>query len=175
MASLATPVPHVQPQGRGLVPAPFGRRAAAFILDQAILGSLQLPITFLVGLAAGLLGGPLGAPELVHAASQLFTVLFTLATLWLYSGWFYAHRGATPGKLLLGLRCVRVKDGSRLSWGRTLLREGPGKALSGLILTAGYWMALARDDQKALHDLLCDTHVVYQPEAREAPLLVPRD
>src|SRR5690606_39717364 len=72
---------------------------------------------------------------------------------------FHASRGgATPGKMLIGIKVVRT-DGSRISVLRGVGRYF-GALLSGLVLCIGYLMAAFTGRKQALHDMLCDTLVV---------------
>lgn len=77
--------------------------------------------------------------------------------------------GATFGKKLFSLRVVSA-DGEKLRLFDVLYRETLGKYLSGVFLGIGYLMAGADREKRALHDMLCDTRVVYtfggQPELR---------
>lgn len=68
--------------------------------------------------------------------------------------------GATFGKRLFSLRVVAA-DGRKLSFFDVLYRETIGKYLSGAFLCIGYIMAAADREKRALHDMLCDTRVVY--------------
>lgn len=68
--------------------------------------------------------------------------------------------GATFGKKLFSLRVVAA-DGRKLSLFDALYRETIGKYLSGAFLCIGYLMAGADREKRALHDMLCDTRVVY--------------
>lgn len=76
----------------------------------------------------------------------------------LYQWWFLSRGGATPGKMLLGLKVVR-SDGSALSGGRAVGRYF-AELLSSLILCVGYIMAAFDDEKRALHDRICDTRVI---------------
>lgn len=79
--------------------------------------------------------------------------------------------GATFGKKLFSLRVVSA-DGEKLRLFDVLYRETLGKYLSGVFLGIGYLMAGADREKRALHDMLCDTRVVYtfggQPSAGKA-------
>jgi uncharacterized RDD family membrane protein YckC len=75
---------------------------------------------------------------------------------WLIFTLSYALLGASPGKLLFGLR-VRGLDGQKVSAGKISVRYF-GKWLSALPLFAGYFMALFSG--QALHDRMNKTVVV---------------
>ena len=78
-----------------------------------------------------------------------------------YESWFLLHRGATPGKLALGLRVIR-SDGSALTSGRSVGRAF-GYLLDSVVpLAIGFIIAGFDAEKRALHDHLCDTRVVYK-------------
>jgi len=78
----------------------------------------------------------------------------------LYEGLFVSQMGATPGKMVLGMKVVRP-DGSRVELGRAIGRYF-AKILSALILCIGYLMVAFDSEKRGLHDLICDTRVVRQ-------------
>lgn len=65
--------------------------------------------------------------------------------------------GASPGKMLLGLR-VRRPDGTAIGFGRAVGRT-LAENLSGCLLLIGYLMAVFDDERRTLHDRLADTRV----------------
>ena len=89
--------------------APFGSRAAAFVVD---------------ALAAALIAGLLTAPHLPGNWSLLAFGLITVATLVTF--------GQTPGMRLLGLRLAHPRPGERLAVWRGVVRT----ALLMLLLPA---------------------------------------
>lgn len=66
----------------------------------------------------------------------------------------------TLGKLAFGLRVVR-NDGSKIGVGRAFARC-LCYSISFLILGIGFLIILFRPDKHGLHDLICDTKVVYR-------------
>lgn len=132
-------------------------RAAALFLDRAILfvpllavrlpawwgdGGLSLPVLFDFTLS-----------EVVCAAVSI--LYFTLLT------W---RGGATLGKRAMNLQVVR-EDGERLSFLNCLYRESIGRYLSSLFCL-GYFLAAVDIRKQALHDMICDTQVVYSVPVR---------
>jgi uncharacterized RDD family membrane protein YckC len=122
------------------VSAGFGARLVAFLLDGAFVAAFNIP---------------------VHL---IFTPLFgspaALAMHFAYAGYFLSLKGATPGKMLLGLRVIYLPTGGNPGWGTAFVREILGKLLSSVLLGLGYLIALFREDGRALHDLIADTRVV---------------
>ena len=66
----------------------------------------------------------------------------------------------TIGKRAVGIYVLRP-DGSKLGLGRAFARYW-APILSTLILFGGFLMVAFRQDKRALHDLICDTVVVYR-------------
>lgn len=79
----------------------------------------------------------------------------------LYSTFFLGKYGATPGKMMCGLKVVDA-DNNPITYGRALGR-GCAELLSGMICDIGYIIAAFDNPQKrALHDHICNTRVVYK-------------
>jgi uncharacterized RDD family membrane protein YckC len=75
-----------------------------------------------------------------------------------YEVFFLGRFGATPGKMVCGLRVVRP-TGEKITYLRAFGRFFACQ-LSGLILCIGYIMAAFDSQKRALHDHICDTRVV---------------
>lgn len=128
--------------------ADFFVRTAAFLLDGIFL--------FLSGF---------GLHRLFEAASlvlvptesfQIFLGAFSFAleaSLLYFYLWSLHHWGASPAKLLFGLRVLNSLSGRRLRFSEVCFREFLGKGLS-LVSLAGFFLPLFRQDRLALHDLI---------------------
>ncbi len=154
--------------GSSVTYAGFWKRFAAFLIDAIILSIVEF-IIILPGLAAfgiGVAGSFLsdepadGAMLLVAAIGAYFlAILLSFIAGWLYYALFESSaRGATPGKMALGIRVTDL-SGTRISFGRATGRYF-GKMLSSLILMIGYLMAAFTDRKQALHDILAGCLVV---------------
>ena len=92
-----------------------GSRAAAFLLDLAMMLGMLIAVTIVL---AFLLSG--------EARTTGVGVLWLLGAFALRNGWFtlfeLGGRGATPGKRLIGLRVI-ARDGARLSGGAVVTRN----------------------------------------------------
>ena len=152
-----------------LTRAGFGPRAAAYIFDRALLliplGILRMPF-----LVADLFGASAFSSKDVlfdHSALDVLCWLGVCAyfVLMTWSG------GWTLGKRIMHLRVCRA-DGGELRFIDILYRETVGRFLSG-ILCLGYLMTLADKENRAFHDWLCGTCVVYDgvriPRVETAP------
>lgn len=91
-----------------------GARAAAFMLDAV----LMLVILILVTIAVAYL--------IEDGKSQILTILWLIGFFVMRNGWFVLFeiggRGATPGKMALGLRVV-ARDGAPLTGGAVIARN----------------------------------------------------
>lgn len=96
-----------------------GERAAAFMIDAAIILATLIGMSILLGL----LGYKSDAG---NAGLDAIVVLWLLGFFVLRNGWFtlfeIGGRGATPGKRLMGLRVV-ARDGKRLTGGAVIVRN----------------------------------------------------
>jgi uncharacterized RDD family membrane protein YckC len=149
------------------VPGGFWRRVVAAMVDSATYSVLSFPVTFLFGFAMGVSGALSGTDPHNTTMGVLLTVgsyLISIAIAFLYYGWFYKNKGATPGKMLMRLRIARADTGTNLTYWRAFGRETLGKILSSMVLCIGFLLVVFRQDKRALHDLLFNTQVTYEPK-----------
>jgi len=137
----------------------FWIRFAARLIDGVIIAIAQACIALLFF-------GSFGAqfsPSVTRSASVALLLGFQLLCYGLaivYDVVFLRYRGATPGKMALGLKVVR-SNGASLGWGISVGRYFM-YFVSGMILLIGYIMAGFDDEKRALHDRVCDTRVIYK-------------
>jgi len=122
----------------------FWIRALASVIDSLIVGTLII-------LASWLLAGQSQAVEWLEG---LVPLLYLAAAI--------AMKSETPGKRLLGLRVVDAQ-GHSLGFWRSLVREVPGKFLSGLFLGLGFLWAAWDRRKRGWHDYLGRSYVVRKP------------
>jgi|GEM_PF-2142833 uncharacterized RDD family membrane protein YckC len=89
----------------------FWRRFAALIIDAGALWCVMLSVLFVLML--------LGGEE-----SMILFLILACAADPVYCIFFWKQRGATPGKMAMGLRVVRP-SGKPLEWGNVLWRALP--------------------------------------------------
>jgi uncharacterized RDD family membrane protein YckC len=144
--------------------AGFWKRFAAVIIDETIVGIATLiifiPMILMVGFSAftrdefepsvEMLIGLLGA--------YMIFILVAVTGKWLYYAMMESMKGATIGKMALGIKVTDL-NGQRISFGRATGRYF-GKILSGLTLCIGYIIAGFSQQKQALHDILAKTLVV---------------
>jgi uncharacterized RDD family membrane protein YckC len=149
--------------------AGFASRLLGFVIDSALLSLIS---TATVWAAVALLGWlhvdlldcpPLGeewqpGQWLCHGvrfaglvAAPSFPILYTV--------FFWATAGQTPGKSVMGVRVVRLDGGAMTVW--TSLRRMIGYLLSLGSLGAGFLSILADDRRQGLHDKFAQTCVVH--------------
>lgn len=140
------------PRGR---PAGFWIRAVAAIIDVLCLTAAQFLLIVIapeVPLDIYLTSGAIwGTGAWVDFAALLIGIAYYTVGV---SVW-----ATTIGKRAVGIYVLRP-DGSKLGPGRAFARYW-AHTLSALILFAGFLMVAFRRDKRALHDLICDTVVVY--------------
>ena len=124
------------------------RRLVASLVDGLIL----VPVTLLLMALAGV--------DWMNT-TFLRDLLFNWLPSWAYYVAFTALYGATPGKMLLGIRVVKA-DGRPVDWLTAFMREVVGKTLSTLALSVGYLWAFFHPKRQTWHDLIADTLVVHR-------------
>jgi uncharacterized RDD family membrane protein YckC len=146
----------------------FWIRFLAIIIDGIILFVIGAIIRIPLGLAIGGVGLSLGRnPEPAQALAALpailslagLSFLIQLALSLAYEVYFLTTKGATPGKMALGLKITRP-DGGPISAGLAVGRYF-AKFLSSLILCIGFIIAAFDREKRSLHDHICGTRVVY--------------
>jgi uncharacterized RDD family membrane protein YckC len=77
-----------------------------------------------------------------------------------YNVFFVVKYGATPGKMIVGLRII-MANGDRLGVGRAIGRYF-AEMVSGMVCYIGYIIVAFDDQKRSLHDHMCSTRVVYK-------------
>lgn len=138
----------------------FWIRFLARLIDWLILIVINSAITMPLGL--GGLSILSGSHDMFDLASML--ALFGLAAMIrvtvsaTYEILLTWKKGATLGKLALGLKVVRP-DGSGITLGRSVARFF-STWISGFIFCIGYIIAAFDDEKRSLHDRICETRVI---------------
>jgi len=153
--SAAPPPPPVwDAQQAGTAPVAYGGfwiRVVAYIID-AILVSLVLGVVMSV---FGVKYMDFENPENIDPTANLLSIL----VFWLYFALLESsERGATVGKMAMGLRVV-TGDGKRLSFLNATGRYF-AKILSALIFCIGYIMVGFTERKRGLHDMIANTLVI---------------
>jgi uncharacterized RDD family membrane protein YckC len=128
--------------------AGFWIRAAAILIDFLIVGAVQFGLQLLVAAF-----GPMS--RAVQIDVQIVMVLIDL----FYYCFCWTHGGATPGKMVFGLRVID-RSGGPVSLSQAVKRWF-AQMLSGVLLGYGFMKAGWMPEKAALHDGLARTRVVY--------------
>jgi uncharacterized RDD family membrane protein YckC len=144
--------------------AGFWIRFLARLIDGVIVGFLNLIVRIPLMMMLGLGSVGFGQRGIADAAVFLVPLIGISALLSVvigaaYEVYFVSTRGATPGKMVLGLKIVRT-DGSAVPPGLALGRYF-AQWISAVILMLGYIMAAFDPQKRALHDRICETRVVH--------------
>lgn len=145
----------------------FWIRFVARVIDGIILGVvgllIRIPAFVIMGGATLTLGDNLSPAQALAAlpallAGAAFMLFVSMAINGAYEAYFLSTRGATPGKMALGLKVVRA-DGGPITVGLAIGRYF-ASILSALTLCVGYIIAAFDSQKRALHDHICATRVV---------------
>ncbi len=144
--------------------AGFWIRFVAVIIDAIILGVvgflINLPIQMALGLSATRISGdPTTAIPMLLGTIGL-SIAINLVLQAAYQIYFLHTRGATIGKLALGLKVIRA-DGGGLSVGQAAGRFFAFLLDSYFTLTIGFIIAGFDSEKRSLHDRICDTRVIH--------------
>lgn len=136
----------------------FWLRVLAYVIDAIVLNAAF----FAIGAIVGVDMIPID-PTKLDTAEDLPNMglfeLIALAVTWLYFALMESSpRGATIGKMALGLRVVD-EQGNRISFARATGRFF-AKFVSGIILLIGYLMVAFTERKRGLHDMMAGTLVI---------------
>jgi|GEM_PF-1486268 uncharacterized RDD family membrane protein YckC len=116
----------------------FSNRLLAFLVDQLVILLFFLFLTFVGGL------------NIIWGISGLIFTIYSMIFVW--------HSGSTIGKKIFRLKVVNANHKPMSFW-RTILREGPGKIISGF-LNLGFLWVLIDKKRQAWHDKIAKTYVL---------------
>ncbi len=159
------PPPQWQQQQPVVRYAGFWKRFAAYFIDKLIIGVaatiILLPFIAMMGMTRFM--SRRGDFESMGLFVSVFFLYFGAIFLivvaeWLYFAIMESRRGATIGKMALGI-VVTDLSGQRITFGRATGRYF-SKILSGMILYVGFMMAGWTQQKQALHDILAGTLVL---------------
>lgn len=150
----APPPPVWDATPAGTTPVGYGGfwvRVVAYIID-AILVSIVLGVVMSV---FGITYIDFENPERFDPTANLLSIL----VFWLYFALLESsERGATVGKMAMGLRVVS-NEGKRISFLNATGRYF-AKILSGMIFCIGYIMVGFTERKRGLHDMMASTLVI---------------
>ncbi|EAU41950.1 hypothetical protein FP2506_15994 [Fulvimarina pelagi HTCC2506] len=127
-----------------LVPAGFFVRLIACVVDGLIIGLLQFAV----------------ASAEIFSEGQLTAISLVLTSVYVIT--FWALRGATPGKMALGLTVVSATDGQPLGVKASVLRY-LGYVVSSIIVGLGFLWIMFNRRKRGWHDYIAGTVVLRKP------------
>lgn len=139
----------------------FLKRLLASFIDGFIIGVINFTLSMSISLSnlASEVGTPDEVAESIALLLSLIIALLSTSLNILYYVGFLIKKGATPGKMALGLVVVK-EDQSKLSFGSAILRETIGKFVSALVLGLGYLWVIWDERKQGWHDKIAGTIVV---------------
>jgi len=168
----AAPEPGFQGQAAGYVPhdyaaavpgvryAGFWIRFVAVVIDSILLNIALLVVRIPLGISMFTSMTRRNPAELMAMMGAVaISTLVSIAVTAGYEIYFISAKGATLGKMALGIKVVRA-DGGPIPMGLATARYF-SKWLSAIIFMIGYIMAGFDDQKRALHDRICETRVIY--------------
>jgi len=140
--------------------AGFVSRAVAFSIDLFVLSVLWSTGVYVIQAIGAAFDIDIEMENVVQFIGVFITVLVVLTA---YHTAFTALFGRTPGKILMGLRVVRL-DGLPLDTWRSLVRT-MAYFLSAILYLGFLWIAID-DRRQGWHDKVVSTVVIYDWEQR---------
>jgi uncharacterized RDD family membrane protein YckC len=144
----------------------FWIRVLAKIIDGVIIG-IPVMVLYLIamfGFGMNSFMTPGQVPDIAMILSsvglQLGVQVIGIVLGGVYNVIFVVKYGATPGKMIVGLRII-MANGDRLTVGRAIGRYF-GEMVSGMACYIGYILVVFDDQKRSLHDMMCNTRVVYK-------------
>ncbi len=159
--------------------AGFWIRFVALMIDSIILGvtGSALQMLFLGSTFRPLAGlrEPVPPDQAIAAFGALMgtialSALVGTAMSACYEAFFLSKVGATPGKMVLGLKVTRP-NGEPLSLGRAFGRYF-ARMLSSFTFGIGFLIAAFDSEKRAMHDMIADTRVI-KADSAAAVVYVP--
>jgi uncharacterized RDD family membrane protein YckC len=140
--------------------AGFWIRFAAKFVDGLVMAVILVPLYIPMVLAV--VRQAESEPSPMVLILQLLTNLAQVAVSLGYNTFFIGKYGATPGKMVCGIKVVSP-TGEKISYARALGRAA-AEILSGMICYIGYIIAGFDSEKRALHDHIATTRVIYGPK-----------
>lgn len=137
--------------------AGFWRRLLAWFIDSIIMGLISFPIAMIASFAMIYLqdSNPSLATGLYLGTNALNYVFY-----YAYVYYFLTRKGATPGKMVLGIKVVDSSTGTYLGGKQVAMREIVGRIACVITLGIGYLIIPFRKDRCGLHDFIGGTRAI---------------
>lgn len=141
-------------------------RLIAYIIDSVVVFVALLIVRLLMAGVSLILEGTFLGGEILFQYTLKDIVLYLAKAA--YFVMFTYFTGTTLGKKTMNLRVISA-DGGKLKLFDVIYRETVGRFLSAFVINIGYLMVGVDKEKRGLHDILCDTRVVYVTPDRPVP------
>lgn len=147
--------------------ASFGRRLAAYLLDNIIIAVssmiISIVLIFILAIVIILVSGNSSRANISNVVDVLmFIVPMIIAILFTYPYWIYltGKNGQTIGKKLLHIKVIRLDGVERVGYLKAFLRDVIGKGLSLWALGFGFLWMLWDGKKQTWADKIAETIVI---------------
>ena len=153
----------------------FWRRAAAYLIDSALIVVAWIAVSFAIGMLAAALVEDTPVYDATILSLGLWVLFGPFATWFVYE-WLFNARGSSPAKSRLDITVTNASGlppGARAGFLRTI-----GMIVGVIPFGLGYWWAIWDPRDRAWHDMMSGTDVVrrghapYPGAASELPATV---
>lgn len=139
---------------------------AAYIIDSILVFLMLLIARLLMAGVMSLLEGTFLSGNVLFQYTLKDIILYVLQVV--YFILFTYCTGTTPGKRLMNLRVISAEE-EKLSLIDVIYRETIGRFLCGISIGIGYIVAGVDKEKRGIHDMLCDTRVIYAKKIKVFP------
>ena len=142
--------------------ATFGKRFKAAVVDVFFLMLIAVFWAAIETIAIYLVGKSSTVEEQLRINIYMVTLTANIGYLLiavLYNVYFVMRRGATPGKMLLGLQVVD-SNFQKPNLSKVIVRETIGKLATIVSLGLGFFWIFLDDNKRSWHDKISGTLVV---------------
>ncbi|MBM3283021.1 RDD family protein [Candidatus Gottesmanbacteria bacterium] len=155
-------------QTQSIIYASFGRRFLAGLLDGVIVQIINIVIgwvpLFLFMIIVDKFGKNLGNRSIsIVSPMVLYGAFIWLTTIIIFCGYFVyfiGSRGQTPGKMVVGIKVVKIDTHTSPGYISAFLREIVGKIISCLVICLGFFWMLWDKNKQTWHDKIANTIVI---------------
>lgn len=150
-----------------VVCAGFWVRLGAYAIDTIIVSAGLLIVRLMMSGVMALADGTFLGGNLLFSYTLKDIIVYVCGVLYFILCTYYT--GTTIGKRLMNLQVTGTGSDGRLTLFNVIYRETIGRFLSGFVVGVGYLMIGLDKEKRGLHDILCDTRVIYAKKVKVYP------
>lgn len=147
--------------------AGFWVRLGAYAIDSIIVALGLAVVKIVMSGIMTLVDGTFLGGALLFSFTLKDIIVYICGVLYFILCTYYT--GTTVGKRLMNLRVASATNDGKLTFFQVLYRETVGRFLSGFVVGTGYLLAGLDREKRGLHDILCDTRVIYAKKIKVYP------